>query len=357
MKIKNRILSLLVVGIFISTTFLMYKNVQAQNWAIDVYSGDDICSYSNLHNAGVTTIVQKVSEGCDFRDSLLDYRYNQIISNGFKIGYYHFLRKSNPILQAQFFLNQIGNRHNDMVLWLDVENESYWTSKFQVVSYVNQFLNYLKSQGKRVGLYTSTSFFSDYLAGNIPSDTILWLASYGRVPHLYPNIASWQYTETGNIAGAINGNVDMDYFLDNAYLNDTPQDISIQQQEGNPVRIIQEQLNTVMSAELTVDGIQGKMTTAKIKEFEVACGLNADGIWGCKCANAMATIYSKPICGRPYVNRLATRIIQFRMGIKFDGIFGRQTEAYVKNYQARHGLNHDGIVGNATWSSLLNRNY
>ena len=40
-------------------------------------------------------------------------------------------------------------------------------------------------------------------------------------------------------------------------------------------------------------------------------------------------------------------------GISIDGIFGKNTESAVKNYQSKHGLNSDGIVGANTWKVLL----
>lgn len=47
------------------------------------------------------------------------------------------------------------------------------------------------------------------------------------------------------------------------------------------------------------------------------------------------------------------RILQERLGVGADGIFGPGTEAAVVAYQNRHGLKPDGIVGNATWTALL----
>ncbi|MCQ2009274.1 DUF1906 domain-containing protein [Sporolactobacillus sp. STSJ-5] len=45
--------------------------------------------------------------------------------------------------------------------------------------------------------------------------------------------------------------------------------------------------------------------------------------------------------------------IQHALGIKVDGIFGKQTEVAVQAYQQRHGLSVDGIVGIQTWNTLF----
>lgn len=44
--------------------------------------------------------------------------------------------------------------------------------------------------------------------------------------------------------------------------------------------------------------------------------------------------------------------LQQTLGIKDDGIFGKQTEAAVKAYQKANGLAEDGIVGKNTWGAL-----
>ena len=45
--------------------------------------------------------------------------------------------------------------------------------------------------------------------------------------------------------------------------------------------------------------------------------------------------------------------IQRALGIKADGKFGHNTELAVRNYQKRHGLTADGIVGRSTWTTLF----
>ena len=62
--------------------------------------------------------------------------------------------------------------------------------------------------------------------------------------------------------------------------------------------------------------------------------------------------------GSPMVRRGArgniTKLIQEKLGISVDGIFGANTEVAVKNYQRTNGLSVDGIVGCNTWRKLLN---
>ncbi len=48
-----------------------------------------------------------------------------------------------------------------------------------------------------------------------------------------------------------------------------------------------------------------------------------------------------------------TKLIQEKLGINADGVFGEDTERAVKEFQTQHKLRSDGIVGYDTWAKLL----
>lgn len=48
----------------------------------------------------------------------------------------------------------------------------------------------------------------------------------------------------------------------------------------------------------------------------------------------------------------SVKTLQSLIGVKADGIFGKDTEAAVKAFQTAHNLKADGIVGRKTWAAL-----
>ena len=48
-----------------------------------------------------------------------------------------------------------------------------------------------------------------------------------------------------------------------------------------------------------------------------------------------------------------TRLLQEKLGVAVDGIFGQKTKSAVIAFQKAHGLKEDGIVGQKTWRALL----
>lgn len=55
----------------------------------------------------------------------------------------------------------------------------------------------------------------------------------------------------------------------------------------------------------------------------------------------------------PYTIGTFVNLLQKKLGITADGIFGKDTDKAVKEYQSKNGLTTDGIVGTGTWSKLM----
>ena len=89
------------------------------------------------------------------------------------------------------------------------------------------------------------------------------------------------------------------------------------------VRRLQSECNAQGFPDQRVDGIPGKNTLA-----------------GC------------PTCRKGARGNI-TRLIQEKLGVAVDGIFGQKTKNAVIAFQGAHGLIADGIVGKNTWRALL----
>ena len=77
----------------------------------------------------------------------------------------------------------------------------------------------------------------------------------------------------------------------------------------------------------------------------------ADGKWGAECES----VAKAAICRqRPtYTNKNLTKIIQKKVGVTADGLFGLRTKVAVREYQRSKGLTADGVVGINTWKKIL----
>ena len=68
-------------------------------------------------------------------------------------------------------------------------------------------------------------------------------------------------------------------------------------------------------------------------------------------------VYKRQLAGCPTCRKGArgniTRLIQEKLGVAVDGIFGQKTKNAVIAFQRAHGLTADGIVGKNTWRALL----
>jgi peptidoglycan hydrolase-like protein with peptidoglycan-binding domain len=148
---------------------------------------------------------------------------------------------------------------------------------------------------------------------------------------------------------------------------------------GPTVEVLQKRLGGARFPCEPIDGIFGKGTEQSVRRFQESRSLDVDGTVGLqtwtalltdqgptatakspvKVANRAAAPAKVPAtCKRPSKGKAVTQLQQrlnelgFDSG-KVDGSFGARTEAAVKAFQAKRGLEADGIVGPKTWAALL----
>lgn len=120
------------------------------------------------------------------------------------------------------------------------------------------------------------------------------------------------------------------------------------------VKQVQHNLNRIINANLIEDGIMGPKTRAAVITFQKIVNLVPDGISGVKTKAALEEILRFPLCSVNHRDdKHAIAYLQWRFGIKSDGVFGTQTRQAVINYQKTKGLVVDGIVGQVTWKELF----
>jgi peptidoglycan hydrolase-like protein with peptidoglycan-binding domain len=126
---------------------------------------------------------------------------------------------------------------------------------------------------------------------------------------------------------------------------------------GGAVRLLQRRLG------IGADGIFGPGTRRALKRFQRAHGLTPDGVAGPATWRALgirghhAILKAKGarhavLRHRHASKGSAVRLLQRRLGIGADGIFGPGTRRALKRFQRAHGLTADGVAGPATWSAL-----
>ncbi|AGK97422.1 GH25 family lysozyme [Clostridium pasteurianum] len=315
---------------------------------IDIYSGTLITDWNAIKNAGVEAVYIKATEGLTYVNTLTDTFYKAAKALGLKVGFYHFAARNIPAQEYQHFIDTISKYHQDLKPVLDYEVAN------PDMSFVAQFM----ALNANLLLYAAHNVADQ---SNLPKNKI-WIAEPGANSNNTKGYAGLQHSWTGRIPG-MTGDVDVDLFSSDVLIDSnnvvlTASAITQPVQQGDPsVRIIQLQLNTLLKKGLIVDSFNGPVTTAAIKEFQGIMGLAQDGIWGTKTAGAVGDIYSRPVDGVPYPHyEYATRYIQMRVGATIDGTFDNGTKVAVQNWQARHGLVADGVVGAVTWSKMLDEN-
>jgi GH25 family lysozyme M1 (1,4-beta-N-acetylmuramidase)/peptidoglycan hydrolase-like protein with peptidoglycan-binding domain len=412
-KNKKKIILGLVVSVV--ATFFMSTNVCAYR-GIDISINDEYVDFNSVVNDDCSAIIIKATEGVDFKDKALERNYQGAKASNVKhLGFYHFMsEKTNPSQQARDFWNAIKDKSYDIMPCLDIENNSYGRSAYEITNRCLEFIQTFKElSGQNVMIYSGAFFAKDNLDFRIKTQP-LWVASYGRspIPTGFLNVIGWQYSETGRISG-ISTYVDLNDFNDNMLLSNSnyvlniPSVIDSQDNSGSTsIKQASEfvgnrcgELQGLLIAKgyncggFGVDNEFGQGTYDSLIQFQKDYGLVPDVLAGeltfaklyenqsnsnnstdtrvlelqrlCNSINnakisednvwgsqTEKAVKNLPLCGIKYHQPQLTKWIQARLGCSMDGIYYYQTKNSVINWQKSHNLKTDGVCGFYSLKSL-----
>jgi lysozyme len=162
----------------------------------------------------------KATEGTTYTDPNFSVNYRGIKSAGLIRGAYHYGRPAtDPVTQANFFVNTVKPIKGDLQLVLDLETADGKTAT-QVRAWTVAFCNQIQSRtGRPAIIYTGFYFWRDMAGNGSNLNCPLWLAAYvanpttptNLIPAAWGTWSFWQYTDASTVSG-ISGGVDADCF-------------------------------------------------------------------------------------------------------------------------------------------------
>lgn len=296
---------------------------------IDIASYQQNVDFVKVKNSGIEIVYIKATEGVTYNNPLLESQYRGAIAAGLKIGFYHYLRANDPILEAKHFLSFIDGLSTHCKYVIDVE-EALGQTVTKISSNVRLFADYLISNSKEVCIYTGDYFYKNNL-NNLVKDISLWVAHYGVTMPDAINYIGFQYSNTGNVDG-INGLVDLNEFSSDIFINSIP-----------PVNIVVKTFQHAVNLVVRLTDRNGN----KLVE---------NGIRGTHTNEVIAKIFVTRGTHNEFVRWIQNRLI----GLGFncgktgaDSYFGSNTLVAIQHFQASRGLKPDGIVGPLSIGELL----
>lgn len=157
-------------------------------------------------------VFMKASEGGDFSDTTFKTNFSKAREYGFIRGAYHFYNpNSDPIRQADFFINSVQLTAGDLPPVLDIEKKG--NNIDQLKNDLKIWLDKIESHYRvKPILYTSYKFKTKYLNDSIFNTYPYWIAHYYVDSVRYEGQWKfWQHTDVGLLPG-INKRVDLNVF-------------------------------------------------------------------------------------------------------------------------------------------------
>lgn len=134
--------------------------------------------------------------------------------------------------------------------------------------------------------------------------------------------------------------------------------------KGDQIAAIQQALAN-HGYDVAADGDYGAATQAAVRQFQADYGLESDGVIGAATyevlmgeampENTSATASQPAVTADNEIRAVQQALANDGYDVDVDGVFGVGTEQAIRQFQADHGLETDGIVGQSTFTALTGR--
>lgn len=361
MQIRKRFILPVIAGLILcllSPVFACAANMQG----IDVSAYQGSINWDTVAAQGIDFALIRASSGSK-NDGKFVTNATGCYAAGIYTGAYHyayFTDTASAKAEAQVFVNQLNKVKINYPVALDLE-ENHAGSKAALTECAVVFLEFVKSAGYEVMIYSDKSFFLNDLDTAQLTGYNWWIAEYASsLTGIEASV--WQYSDTGSVPG-ISGNVDRDEaFVDlsvNATASPTPAATPAAVAGDRTVRAIQTALNARYQTGLSVDGIYGPRTKKAIVaglqtelNAQLKKAVAVDGVFGSRTRAAMVNARYGARGNLIYVIQAMLYCKGYDPG-GIDGIFGVRTKAAVTAFQSANGLYVDGVVGKNTAGALF----
>lgn len=277
-------------------------------------------------------------------DKQFERNYAECVKLGIPFAVYFFsyaVNKAKVQTEIAHIKRLLNGKKITAPVYIDVENTKGldWRtiSNTELLSIMQEFNAQLNALGYKMGIYSSRSaFWNEKMIDKWYDNISKWVAEYGaKVNNFNRTYDIWQHTSKGRIDG-ISGNVDMNNMYNNIFTVEQPKPVPKPKPAPKPSN-----------------------KNAAVKEWQTAAiadgfkfpKFGADGVWGAECESvAKAAVCKKRWL---YINKNLTKIVQRKVGVDVDGLFGKNTDTAVRNFQKANGLAVDGCVGINTWKKIL----
>ena len=199
----------------------IFENYKNKIFGIDISHYQGRVEWGKLKKINKETeisfIIMRAAVGEDDEDQEFSTNWYHAKKLNIIRGAYHYYRPDeNSIKQADNFISIVNLEKGDLPPVLDIEAVPSLQSIKSLKKGLKKWLNKVETHfGIKPIIYTSDSYYKNYLSDTTFQNYIFWIANFNPVIHpQFKKWKIWQFSKTGRIEG-INHDVDFNVFNGN----------------------------------------------------------------------------------------------------------------------------------------------